>query len=302
MPDSTIQIVAYWERGDKYDYDYTETKYKIENGQMVVLSTKTLVKTLEIVDSTANSYTLRFTERGMQLSDTLKQQQLERLNVSTNNIPVMIQTDEMGSVEKILNLDECITEMGKFAKPMALAIYEGFTEEQRLKMPFDRLCEAIKTMICDPNTVSTTILQDISRLLYYHGTRLNIGEEYSFAEELHSMLGGGTTYGRTKFWVDEEFTSESHALMRSYTQIDAMEVTTNMLSNTHKSLGLNLPDQVYIDFAGTKKLDVEQYSSVEVHLDSGWPVSAIQTRDAILSDNEGNQTVARITTELTLRE
>jgi len=32
MPDNSVQVVAYWNLGDKYDYQIENTKYRIERG------------------------------------------------------------------------------------------------------------------------------------------------------------------------------------------------------------------------------------------------------------------------------
>ena len=53
MPDSTVQVIAYWEVGDKYNYQVEDSKYKVKNGTDTTdVERAAHLLTLEIVDAT----------------------------------------------------------------------------------------------------------------------------------------------------------------------------------------------------------------------------------------------------------
>ena len=59
LNDSTVQVVAYWSKGDSYDYLYDYYKYNIQ-GKDTISWERTISKiNITVIDSTENSYTLQ---------------------------------------------------------------------------------------------------------------------------------------------------------------------------------------------------------------------------------------------------
>lgn len=59
MPDSTVQITAYWQKGDQMTYDYRSTECLVEDGDTVRLRSYSDIRTIEVIDATPTRYTLR---------------------------------------------------------------------------------------------------------------------------------------------------------------------------------------------------------------------------------------------------
>ena len=60
MPDSTVQVVAYWEVGDKIDYTMTERVYRMdEEGNETQTSSVSEALHFEVTEATDSTYTLR---------------------------------------------------------------------------------------------------------------------------------------------------------------------------------------------------------------------------------------------------
>lgn len=59
MPDSTVQICAYWTPGDKYAYNATEEKLKIdEKGDTMLVYRRSERRTFEVLAQTQERYQL----------------------------------------------------------------------------------------------------------------------------------------------------------------------------------------------------------------------------------------------------
>lgn len=60
MPDSTVQVVAYWSKGDVISYDCAVTQYTIEaDGTKKADYSSSETRTIEVIDADDSSYTLR---------------------------------------------------------------------------------------------------------------------------------------------------------------------------------------------------------------------------------------------------
>lgn len=109
LKDSTVQVIGYWELGDKYEYDYINLEYDIIDGDTLPDKKTTARYSLEVVDSTANSYTLELREisSNYQFKDTLSQQIMYKVIDNLKKTPnIRILTNEYGRFQNIANWDE----------------------------------------------------------------------------------------------------------------------------------------------------------------------------------------------------
>ena len=62
MPDSSVQICAYWTPGDKYAYEAREEKFKIDDqGDTTLVYRQSERRVFEILSQTKNRYKIRLT-------------------------------------------------------------------------------------------------------------------------------------------------------------------------------------------------------------------------------------------------
>ena len=54
--DSTVNIIAYWNAGEKYAYEYSAEEYKIVNGDTTEVSYSNSIQIYEILEETGTSY------------------------------------------------------------------------------------------------------------------------------------------------------------------------------------------------------------------------------------------------------
>ncbi len=303
MDDGTVQIVGYWSRGDKYDYDYSKTKSRIIDGDTTVLSTMTERLTFEVVDSTATSYTLSLTFSDMRTSDESAQRVHDVVAAAGLEDITLLRTSEMGTFHMIANLDECLEQGRKAAEVAAPAIYAEISDEQKQAIPYDRFADMMKGMMGDPKAIQQANMEYIGRFFFYHGARLKIGHEYSIEDSIQGLFGG-TAPTTLYFWADKELTDEVSAVMYTYNEIDAKDVTTKSMDNAMHALGLGdmVSEGGFAAVTGNLQLKIEDSSTVEVHLDSGWPLNIIQIRDIIATDENGKSVITQQLSHLSLAD
>lgn len=303
MDDGTVQIIGYWCVGDKYDYDYSKTKSNIIDGDTTVVSTITERLTFEVVDSTATSYTLQLTFSNMRSSDPAEQRRHDLMTAATPESVVLLQTDHMGSFQKIANLDECMAHAEKAVEIVIPAIYADMSEEQKQTIPFDRFADMVKGTMCDPAAFRKAVSDYIGMFFFYHGARLYIGHEYAEDSTVQGLFGG-TAQTTVHFWADEELTDAESAVMYTYNEMDIKDIAIKSMDNIMQAMGTSgrLPEGGFSSVASGFQTKIEDYSATEVHLDSGWPLNILITRDITVADENGKEFIIEQSAKMKLAD
>ena len=110
LNDSTVQVVAYWSKGDSYDYLYDYYKYNIQ-GKDTISWERTISKiNITVIDSTENSYTLQAvydTPNAIRSgSDSISRELTSRISRTFGNDTVIVETNELGTIKRLVNFDK----------------------------------------------------------------------------------------------------------------------------------------------------------------------------------------------------
>ena len=110
LNDSTVQVVAYWSKGDSYDYLYDYYKYNIQ-GKDTISWERTISKiNITVIDSTENSYTLQAvydTPNAIRSgSDSISRELTSRISRTFGNDTVIVETNELGTIKRLVSLPE----------------------------------------------------------------------------------------------------------------------------------------------------------------------------------------------------
>lgn len=97
MPDSTVQVVAYWEVGDRMDYTLLERSYSFDaehNETQISSSSQTL--RFEVVDATDSTYTLALRQDEiLSIGDNIEYTEKEKAALKTDT-PLLFKTTHLG--------------------------------------------------------------------------------------------------------------------------------------------------------------------------------------------------------------
>ena len=126
LNDSTVQVVAYWSKGDSYDYLYDYYKYNIQ-GKDTISWERTISKiNITVIDSTENSYTLQAvydTPNAIRSgSDSISRELTSRISRTFGNDTVIVETNELGTIKRLVNFDQLRSRYLKAAEMTAEAL------------------------------------------------------------------------------------------------------------------------------------------------------------------------------------
>ena len=275
MPDSTYQVVARWNVGDKYHYQVEESKYKIINQtdtSDVELSAEIL--TFEVVDATDSTYRVRVSSDDFQHNDYQRLALHDDLLSQFGNIPYEFETNQYGTFKRVIISEEDL----KSLYPALDFVVDKIAEERGLN---DEGKTAIKNMLRATFTQERFVAlyqQEITPLIWFHGLRLAQDADVEYKVDVPSFFGDGSTIGMNgNFWVDQELTDSYSIVLHNVMEAapeDMRKYITTFFGTAFNALGAD-EEALETGEAILQNAEIELVDDAyeEIHLNTGWPIN-----------------------------
>lgn len=298
MPDSTVQFVAYWDVGDKQAYNVSTSEYKVSESDTTEVEYSTEIRMFEVLAKTDSTYKLAVTYKDVHYSDPQMNLLYQIMTETSGDMKVILTTDQHGSIKSIDNLEELVSHQMKVVEPFMemLGNEEGAELDEQTEAA---LKDYIVQTFSDPSIIEKSVYDEVGRMLYFHGNRLDMDKEYSGEIDAESIIPGmeAPIKAQTRVWIDTDYTDAYSAVGRIYTFIDndtlldyVVEYVKNLMSITGMSQEeIEKEVNESKDAIEQTALSSEEYTVVEVHMDTGWPLNVYYSR-YINSKVEGETT------------
>ena len=114
--DSTVQVVAYWSKLDQQSYNVSYEKIKIKSSDTISKELMKYEVDVKIIDATENSYTTEWFYKNFTI-DT-DNELVKKLTSLSDDMSVIIKTDELGSFVEIVNWKDVKEYLTKVTKEL----------------------------------------------------------------------------------------------------------------------------------------------------------------------------------------
>ena len=291
LPDSTVQVVAYWSLGDKQKYQLESTKYKVAQGDTTVAEKSAQILELEVVAADEEKgYRLKVTTLESQYSDPTKEAIDEVMQERLGSVAYYFETDPYGGFLQVLPVESLEGQQEALAQAILEAVKKKNPASGQLN-----LLPLIRESVT-PEAVVLAATGEISPLFMYHGNRFDLAEEFPIEDEIPAIVGNGTMKMTGSFWIDEELTDDYSVVLRMYKEADPEQMKPfieTLLGNILESMAPSPEDgqdaQTAIEEAfRDARINVEDYLYEEIHLGTGWPIDWNFSRE-IRIEAEGRQ-------------
>ena len=277
MPDSTVQVCAYWEVGDKYTFLVEESKYKVTN-QMdtsaVELSGHLL--TLEVVDATDSTYRVRVKTDDYKHSDYARDAMTEEITQQFGNLPYEFETDEYGVFKRVFITDEDLAAV----YPILDAVVDNSAQSQGLDGEGRAALKQMMRTVFTRERIMQIYEEEVTPLLGMFGLRLTPGEEVEYQMEVPSVFGDGSIIQWDGvFWADKELTDDYSVILINESTADGESMRkylSTFLGTMFDTLGDKADGQVRSEtetLMESAEISLAERAIEEIHLDTGWPLS-----------------------------
>lgn len=303
LADSTVQIVAYWQPGDKYSYNCERSEKEVNaQGDTTSRNYSTEIMEFEVVGMTDEAYQLKLTYRDAEYSDEFTQTIHDLTSKINGPMSVLFSTNRHGALMSIDNLDSLVEQYAKCVGPLSEFIAQSLPSEELEGFDLEGFSNQLLASLANPQTIQTGILDDIGRLFFFHGARLEPGQTYTMEEPLNFFIPGvEQTTAQTNLWAEKELTDSFSTVLRTYTSANIGEDTMKSAVSTQFDAAYDnweMTDSLrqVVESATSEamaqmqmKVKWEQYSSEEIHLETGWPLSLYQDKYVLVEAGDSRQ-------------
>lgn len=175
--DSTVDVLAYFNKGETYNYSVSDVQWKINGTDTVAVASTITKATLSVVDSTKKGYLMEWRYTDFQVDDSVKslRQQLsqeifakmkERLVGQT----IRFQITPEGEIKKWENMKE----VGKMARDIFQFTMEKTHLSDSLKAVGFDISGLLRAV--DNKSLAETYTAPIEMLFGYHGKSYKLGD------------------------------------------------------------------------------------------------------------------------------
>ena len=292
LEDNTVQICAYWDKGDIAVYDFKESQTTTQDGVTLSNTSAQEVHVYEVTEATEHSYVLKTSFEDIlpsQISTSALGEVAERLS---EHFWFETETDEFGSIQDIVNTDKAIEAARAMIPVIANRVLDKYTDQELQEEGTSReqIIQAYTNGLCTEEFIDGLCVKNVVPLLYYHGARLNLDEEYTVSEVAENILGTGDLELDFKFWIESKECTEDYVIIRSYMGADK-EALTPVLKERLIALQEDLTDEDLNEVIAQIDAQFEEYSNIAIHLGSGWPIQWWWQRKTTIVDEDGSTTV-----------
>ena len=271
MADSTAQVIAYFDKGERQSYTVTIEKFRIKESDTISKKLTSYDVDITVLDSTKNSYTIQWIY-GKTTSDEENEFAQKLLNLNSE-LKVIFKTDELGSFTEVLNWKEIRDYMNKRAKILEKDL-KSFPE-------MASLFKQIQMKFASKEVIEALAIRDIQQFHTFHGANYQLGEVLEGTIETPNVFGSKPFDTYTTLFLDEIDEEDKTVIVRATQKVDSQQLTDatfKYLEKVAKTLKTTVPKRSDI-----KNLTNEIEYAARIHT-SGWPLSIWQ-EVSIFTDN-----------------
>lgn len=300
MPDSTVQVVAYWNEGDIQSYDYTHHRYTIgPDGDSTVVMSVSERKTLEVLSVDESGYTLRYSTSDIYSSDPDLTMMMANAQGAGVIAPVVFTTNDLGEVDKILDVDNLLREMERSAEDYSKYLWNNLPRSARKAFSKSDIKALLLRRFDSEEKLVSWFGDELGILLAFHGGRYTPDKEHT-KDELYPIQPseGDPIYSHVKVVVPKEYLDDFSAVCIYDSYVDdprlwsvllrqASDSGNSLLSSVVETLKANTGEEL-----SNLTMTYEEFISNEVHLESGWPLFVHYTKSFM--GNYGGEKTERL--------
>ncbi|MBC6993678.1 hypothetical protein QWY85_17035 [Neolewinella lacunae] len=266
MEDSTAQVISYWSIGEKQSYSMSFQTIKLQGEDTTENVLMTYDVDITVIDSTENSYLVEWFYKNYKTNST--SEIVKKITALSEDIKVIIETDEFGVMKGVENWKEVSEYMEKSIQPLK----DEFQDAPQLEQLFKKL----ENMYLTKEGIEATAIQDAQQFHTFHGGRYFLGEVLEFPLPVSNMYDQNKPLdSKVTLSLDELNPEDNNFIIRSSQEIDSgqlTEVTYNYLKSLSESMKIPAPT----------KEDIGQMTNVistaSMLHETGWLIYSIQTK------------------------
>jgi hypothetical protein len=266
VKDSTVQVIGYWSILEKQSYNISYEKLKIKGKDTVSRELMKYEVDVKVIDSTKNSYTTEWFYKNFRI-DT-KNELVKKLTSLSNDISVLIKTDELGSFVEVVNWKNVRDYLSKATEELKKELKDVPNSE--------KIIDEIKNIYSSKESVEANAIKDAIQFYSFHGAKYKLGEEVKGNIAVVNNFGKKPFDTDVKFSLDEINSEDGNSVIRMKQVVNTEQLTEETYNYLKKiaAFGKNIPDRKEFP-----SLTNETSTASRIHGATGWIIYSIETKE-----------------------
>ena len=263
--DSTVQVVAYWSKLDQQSYNVSYEKIKIKSSDTISKELMKYEVDVKVIDATENSYTTEWFYKNFTI-DT-DNELVKKLTSLSNDMSVIIKTDELGSFVEIVNWKDVKEYLTKVTKEL---------EKELKDIPnYKKIIEKVMNVYATKESIEANAIKDAIQFYSFHGVKYKLNEEINIKLEVANNFGGKPFETDVTYSLDEINSEAGNSIIRMKQVVNSEQLTDATYNYLKKigTFGTNIPDRKDFPF-----LTNETFTASRIHGETGWIIYSIETK------------------------
>ncbi len=232
--DSTVNIISFWEKGDKLQYKVTFETVKLTGKDTTAHERSVSYYDVMVTKETKKSYTLKWLCTSCNIKT--ESQILRRLSKGCKDMKIVYETDEMGEFKKFLNMKEIKKQMEKSYKDVKKDLGSIAKMKEQI--------EQLEKIALTESAIEEKGLAFIHLFHSFHGRQFKLKELLQRDLKEPNSLGGEDFDSKFSLSLDSINFTEEFSILKMKQVVDEEQLrkeTLNYLINMSKSMEIEPP-------------------------------------------------------------
>ncbi len=214
--DTTAQIVAYWQKGDKKLLHFKKIKEKKDERESKIDSIE-YSATIEILEETKDSYTIKWQYNRYAINEFVQQlfSDYKQLGKPLN---IIYKTNETGGFQEVINLNEIEIYLEETFEFVETLLSRG--KEIKNINDVKEAMKQLKTALSSRTGIENVILREIQFFHTFFGGEYSLNEKPAANIELPNTFGGDPFKARIQVELQEINKKENYFILEMQQFVD----------------------------------------------------------------------------------
>ncbi len=295
--DSTkIAFVAYWSKGDSYDYIVTKIKKNWSGDELAKTDSSTYFANFSVIDSTETEYKIRWKYKSNFINLPVEFSSL--LNNNSVFLEFIYRTNEFGEFLEVENWKE-ISEIMK--KSFNLAIEKVKMEKPDIDITrLNKAMDPFLSIFTSKEGIESLVLKELQYFHFPLGIEFETSQPIIYEEEFENLIGEKPLRGDAVISFDHLDQENGFCIFNHDVTLNSEDAKTMVITLFEK---MGVKDQKMEDFIGMSKFDIVDKNYFEYFYFPGVPYYIETDRIVEFIANESkNKMQEKIRIELILED
>jgi hypothetical protein len=263
---SSVPIIAYWAKGDSYNFRVTKIKNEWKQGKQTKSDSTTQIVHFKVVDSTEADYTIEWSyQSDLQTEYNIPEKYEENFS-KYKETKIIYKTSETGEFQGIENWKQLSARIKDLSAEMTALIANDKSLNQD---DFNNAIAPILQVYQSKEGIEQLVYKEIQLMHFPFGFEFEIGKIISYEESLPNMLGGEPLKGESKIYIDQVNRDESFCVVKNEMNINPDDAKRMVLEVFKKT---NIKADEFEKAMSTAVFDIRDRNKFEMYFDPGIPV------------------------------